>query len=105
MPAQSFHMPFLCSLGSDTRRLGDSGLTSDPLLAVLARVSFTGALGDDNAFFADGSLTLVALHQMLAVIVALFTDGATAVFLPATVTNDSGAAKQVCALKMAIELA
>lgn len=59
------------------------------LLAGLARVSFAVALGDDDASVTDGVLALVALHQMLTVLVALFADRSTTVFLSATVAHDS----------------
>ena len=63
------------------------------LFAGLARVSFAGALGDDDASVADGVLALVALHQMLTVLVALFADRSTAVFFSAAVAHDSRAAR------------
>jgi hypothetical protein len=65
---------------------------SGGLLAGLARVSFAGALGDDNASFADGVLALVALHQMVTVLVALFADRSATILFSATVTHDSRAA-------------
>ena len=61
-------------------------------LAVLAHVTLTLTLGNDNTLATDGGLTLVALHQMLSVVVTLFTDGTAAVFFPATIANDAGAA-------------
>ncbi|OAQ34484.1 hypothetical protein K457DRAFT_133507 [Linnemannia elongata AG-77] len=62
------------------------------LFARLARVSFTSALSNDDASVTDGVLALVALHQMLTVLIALFADRSTAVLLSATVAHDSRAA-------------
>jgi hypothetical protein len=71
------------------------GRDRDTGLAALALISLTSALGDDDALFADGCLTPVALHQCLAVGLALFADGSTAVLLAATVADDVRAANGV----------
>ncbi|KAI8596328.1 hypothetical protein EDD21DRAFT_388611 [Dissophora ornata] len=59
------------------------------LVAVLAVVTLASSLGDHNASFTDRGLACVALHQMLAVLVTLFTDRATTVLFPATIANNS----------------
>lgn len=79
------------SLSLDGSLTGSTG-SSWVLLAGLANVAFAETLGDDDALLADGRLALVALHQGLAVPVALFTNGSTAVFLAAAVANYSRAA-------------
>jgi hypothetical protein len=70
------------------------GLSWSLALAGLAGVTLTLSFANDNTLCAHRCLTLVALHQMLSVRVALFTDGTTAVFFPAAVADNSRTTKE-----------
>ncbi|KAK3824278.1 MAG: hypothetical protein J3R72DRAFT_458470 [Linnemannia gamsii] len=71
--------------------LGFMSSMSGSLLTGLARVSFTGTLGDDDTSIADRVLALVTLHQMLTVLVTLFADWPTTIFFSAAVAYNSRA--------------
>jgi hypothetical protein len=61
----SFSPPFFSLqeiLDDDSMMVGFVSSMGGSLLAGFARVSLTGALGDDDASAADGVLALVALH-------------------------------------------
>lgn len=64
------------------------GRDTESGLAVLALVALARTLGDDDALFTNRRLALVALHQILAVTLALFADRSTAVFFSAAVTDN-----------------
>lgn len=68
------------------------GRDTESGLAVLALVALARTLGDDDALFTNRRLALVALHQILAVTLALFADRSTAVFFSAAVTDNIWAA-------------